>query len=143
MLRVIAVVEGQTEQALIQRVLAPHLGPLGISMSARILGEPGHKGGNVKMGRVVKDVVVLMRQEPQAVVTTLIDRYELGAGWPLVDESPSQPELSLKMLSEALDAEVAANLGRSHPYHFIPYCGYILVSAVRLTNRGSRTRTHI
>lgn len=38
-------VEGQTERAVVQSVLAPELGAKGVYVYSRVVGRPGHKEG--------------------------------------------------------------------------------------------------
>ena len=124
MVRVVAVVEGPTEQAFIQRVLAPHLSTRDVQISGRIIGEPGHKGGNIKLERVARDVSILLRQETVTFVTTLIDRYGLGAGWPVIDPAgpDAMPERSLMLLCEAMRNKIREQIGAELlATRFLPY----------------------
>jgi len=82
MSRVIAVVEGQTEQTFVREVLAPWLGYRGVNMSARLVGKPGHKGGVGSFGRTRNDIVSLLKQEPDIYVTTMFDFYAMPESWP-------------------------------------------------------------
>src|SRR5260221_5145423 len=72
--RVIAVVEGHTEQPFVREVLAPWLGDRRVYMSARLVGKPGQKGGVGEYTRAKKDIVALLKQ-PGTLVTTMFDFY--------------------------------------------------------------------
>ena len=63
MSRVYALVEGQTEQALVRDILAPALSILGVYLSAVLVGEPGHKGGVRRFSVLQRDISNLLKQD--------------------------------------------------------------------------------
>lgn len=83
MKRIIIVVEGQTEQEFVTQCLAPYmLTRYGIlSVTARLVGKPGHKGGDVRFSRLKMDLTILLR-EPNVVVSTFIDFFKLANDFP-------------------------------------------------------------
>lgn len=81
MSRVLVLVEGQTEFAVIQKVLVPYLVNKGIYIYPRIIGKPGHKGGN-KFEPAINDITMLIKQHPTSIVTTFFDYYGLSPDWP-------------------------------------------------------------
>lgn len=81
---VFAVVEGQSEQAFAQQVLAVHLGGRGVFLQAALVGKPGHKGGN-RWPVVRRDIVNFLkmhRPHRPIRVTTMFDYYAMAADWP-------------------------------------------------------------
>lgn len=82
MSRVIAVVEGQTEQGFVRDVLGPYLSVKGVYLTARLVGKPGHKGGAGAYERARKDILLLLKQESRTVVTTIFDFYGMPRSWP-------------------------------------------------------------
>jgi hypothetical protein len=82
MVRVLALVEGPTERNFGQKLIASHLGMLGIEFHPRVIGKPGHKGGVGLWDRAKKELVALIRQEPSSVCTTMFDLYALPTTWP-------------------------------------------------------------
>jgi len=122
--RIVAVVEGATEQAFIERVVAPHLVSHGIGISARRIGEPGHKGGNINFDRLMNDVNLLLKQEHSTHVTTLIDRYGLGSGWPdrQTLNQIRDPNVALSLVCGVMSKEIVSRTDESirkdrfHPY---------------------------
>ena len=123
MKRVYVVAEGPTEKSFIEDVLAPVLWSRQICLVPTILGPPGHKGGNTKYVRVKKDVLVLLKQDPTAHCTTMLDFYGLGAGWPGL---PLPPNLGshekVSRLETAMAAELAAEIPELRPeLRFLPY----------------------
>ena len=102
MSRVLALVEGQTEQAFVRDVLAPELGNRGVFISATLIGKPGHKGGIRSYESVQRDILAALKQDIGRSCTTMFDYYGLQADWPGVPEARSLPTV--------------ANL-QSHPSH--------------------------
>ena len=94
MTRVIVVVEGPTERRFIQEVLAPELWNVQVSVTAALLGKPGHKGGNTNYARLRADIVRLLRQDDQVYCSTMLDLYGLGKGLPGDAASAGPPRSS-------------------------------------------------
>jgi hypothetical protein len=120
------IVEGQTEEAFVNQVLAPSVGALGISAVARCVETSRrrmtiYRGGLVRYEKLKGDLTRWMRQDrhPDAWFTTMIDLYGLER---LQDEFPglvdgrrqSDPYLRIAVLERAFAADVG------HP-RFIPY----------------------
>lgn len=84
--RVLIIVEGPTERAVIERAFAPYFGGRGVSLHAKVLGKPGHKGGIRNFESVRKEVIALMNQERGCFVSTFFDYYGLPANWPGISE---------------------------------------------------------
>ncbi len=117
MKRIIIVVEGQTEQEFVHQCLAPYLlSKYGISsVSARLIGKPGHKGGNVRYVRLLTDLTILLR-EPDVVVSTFIDFFKLASDFPKADSCRkyNHTEDRIACLEQGLLEAVGAPM-------FIPY----------------------
>jgi len=77
--RVLVIVEGQTEESFVGRVLAPALWPRQVYAKPVLLG---HRGGRVNYARVSRDVLIQLKQDRTAYCTTMFDFYGLGAGFP-------------------------------------------------------------
>jgi hypothetical protein len=123
MSRVIAVVEGQTEQGFVRDVLAPFLVTENVYMSARLVGKPGHKGGDCRYTRAKQDVLLLLRQESDTVVTTIFDFYALPDSWPGRTEA-RQALFSRKagIVETAVKKDILSELGTSFDEsRFRPY----------------------
>jgi hypothetical protein len=82
MARELSLVEGPTERNFGQRLLAAHLGDRGIAYHPRVIGKPGHKGGVGEWDRAKRELLGLIRQEPNSLVTTMFDLYALPRSWP-------------------------------------------------------------
>jgi hypothetical protein len=123
MSRVIAVVEGYTEEDFVREVLAPFLGSKNVYMTARLVGKPGHKGGDCRYDRAKRDVLALLRQEADTIVTTMFDFYALPDSWPGRAEAITAPfSQKAPLVETAVRKDVMDELGTSfdkrrfHPY---------------------------
>ena len=123
MIRVHVVCEGQTEEMFVNELLAPNLRHKDIVLVPSLLGEPGHKGGNVKIERVMKDVRLRLLGERSAYCTLLIDFYGISPKFPGYEEASrmnqhtTKSEILIRGMSAAIEAEVGPNAMR----RFLPY----------------------
>lgn len=82
MARVLIIVEGPSEEAFVDRVLASALWPHRVYVTPIVIGTPGRKGGNVNYARFRNDVISLLKQDQDAYCSTMVDLYGLGDGFP-------------------------------------------------------------
>lgn len=123
MCRVYVVVEGYTERAVIQEVLAPDLANQGIFLFPRIIGKPGKKGGNCKFERVLPEICNLLRQESNTFVTTFFDYYALPNDWPNREDSyrVNWHQQKADIIEAEFKKVVLEQLDHLDPNRFIPY----------------------
>ncbi len=122
MTRVLLLVEGQTEEAFVNRSLVPHLLTHGVFVErASILrtkeppaGSP-YKGGAVQFQRMRNDARRLLN-DSDAIVTTLIDYYGLPEDFP--ERSSAASLADPRHRAERLEGAFAAAIG--HP-RFRPF----------------------
>ncbi|MBI1904414.1 MAG: DUF4276 family protein [Planctomycetia bacterium] len=119
----IAVVEGHTERSFIDRVLAPWLGAQVVFMTARLVGAPGHKGGGLKFVRARNDILRLLKQEPQTVVTTMFDFYGmLPEHWPGRKAAAKLPhDRKAATVEKAIQDDIVGALKGLDPSRILPY----------------------
>ncbi len=117
------VIEGFTERAVVEQTFAPYLGARGISLHAKVIGKPGHKGGVRNFEAVGKEILALLRQEPRSHVSTFFDYYGLPEGWPGVREAKGKKAREIAAIVEAaMLGEVQLKMDVSgDPSRFIPY----------------------
>ena len=112
--------EGQTEEAFVGRVLAPHLQafdlyPTPVLVATKRPAEGGKYGGGVtSWAQVEREVHQLLGASHAVTVTTMIDLYGLPDDWPGYHNRPSGPPA----VAEHLEAAMAAAV--RHP-RFLPY----------------------
>lgn len=115
-------VEGPTERAVVENVFNPELCLKGVYLYPRVVGKPGHKGGN-RFSSVSRELKALIRQEPTSYVTMLFDYYGLPGDWPgLQDANKREADDVPAIMEPAITKALQAQLGRSfNPRKFIPY----------------------
>jgi hypothetical protein len=124
MLRIIAIVEGKTEQDFIRSVLAPHLLDSHVVLTATRIGKPGHKGGIGEYTRGKEHCVGLLKQDASQYVTTMLDFYGMPKSWPGRADADQAigSETKAKTVEAALLADIVQETGSSiTPGRFIPY----------------------
>jgi hypothetical protein len=84
MKRLYIIVEGQTEEEFVKVVLRPYLSQSGIYdvRPIKITTSKGHKGGFVRYEHLKNDVVRLLKQEGNIVITTFVDFYKIPSSLP-------------------------------------------------------------
>ena len=121
--RVLIIVEGPTERAVVEQVLALHFGERNLSLHAKVLGKPGHKGGIRSFEAARKEVSALLNQERRSSVSTFFDYYGLPATWPGINEARGKAAQEKARIVEAAMSEnirsilvESDNLNRFLPY---------------------------
>lgn len=109
MSRVLILVEGPTERAIVERVFAPELGCRGVFLYPRVVGKPGHKGGN-KFTAVQRELKALLHQEPRSTVTMLFDYYGLPVDWPGVAHAKGKNIEDVPAVIEPAIADAVADM---------------------------------
>ncbi len=123
MIRVFVVVEGQTEESFVSRVVAPEFWGKQIFITPRLLGRPGHRGGRVNYERVRGDVLRLLKEQRSAYCTMLADYYGLGKGFPgtPASEGLTDPNKA-RLIESAIKQDINELVPELRPdLRFIPY----------------------
>lgn len=121
--RVLTVVEGFTERTIVEQTFAPYLGARGLSLHAKVIGKPGHKGGVRNFQTVLKEILALLKQERGSHVSTFFDYYGLPENWPGVQQAKGKKAQEIAGIVEAaMRNQVAAKMDSSDdPSRFLPY----------------------
>jgi len=113
MKRVLILVEGQTEEAIVNDVLQPHLTAHGVWPIPKVLitkrtkSGPDFKGGITSYQRAKNDVERLLEDTNAALVTTMIDFYALPKDFPGWEGVPVHgPMARVKHLEAAWRSDV-------------------------------------
>jgi len=118
MMRVYMLVEGQTEEAFVRELLAPHYVRRGLYLTPIIVStSPGYKGGVVRYEKVRPQILRLCRQDEGAYVTTLFDLYALPQDFPGKTEAAYPAGGSGHQKAVFLEAQLAQDIGLAN---FIP-----------------------
>ena len=123
MARVCVVVEGQTEEAFVNQIVAPALLPAGVYLYPILVGKPGHRGGVISYQRARGDVLRLLKQDRTAHCTTMFDYFRLPGDFPAVPpQGARSTQDKASQVEQAFSADVAELLGdRYDTGRFIPY----------------------
>jgi hypothetical protein len=118
------VVEGQTEEAFVNRVLRPHLGLFDVVATARCVTtrrdrrrpDIVHRGGLPDYGKARRDLERWMAEDAGALFTTMFDLYALPEDFPEFTEARRliDPYERVAFLEAALAADLA-------DHRLIPY----------------------
>jgi hypothetical protein len=131
MARLLVHVEGETEETFVNEVLRPHLSERGYQMvSARLLGnarQRDRRGGIRAWGSVRGDILAHLKEDPGALVTTMVDYYALpqtgNRAWPGRAEAGMLPfPQKASTVEDALLADIRQEMGRNFDVpRFIPF----------------------
>ena len=98
------IAEGRSEQTFVRDVLAPQLAYRGIYLNPRLVGKPGHKGGNIRFDSAGTDIGNFLKQRRDIYISTMFDYFGIDKDWP--GKADVQRELkSGKMLTASQKAE--------------------------------------
>ena len=122
MSRILALVEGHSEQAFVTSVLASDLGYKGVYVTAALIGKPGRKGGVRRYDVVRKDILALLRQDPTRYCTTMFDYHGLPNDWPRASDVRGRPPSEMaEHVEQAMRENVVDAMGPSfNEARFIP-----------------------
>ena len=123
MIRVHVLCEGQTEETFVREVLRSEFAPKNIALIPALVGKPGHKGGNIKFDRLLKDVELRLLGDRTAYCTTLFDFYGLPTDFPGKQQAAQKKDAAEKAdyLLKALTEKLQQKLGEDPLIRFIPY----------------------
>ena len=125
MSRILVHVEGQTEEAFVNAVLAPHLYLVGYtSVGARLLGharQRSRRGGGRSWEAVRKGILKHLQSDQAALATTMVDYYGLPGTWPGRERPSRHATLSERAatVERAVLEDISTAIG--HPARFVPY----------------------
>ncbi|WP_083467665.1 DUF4276 family protein [Methylobacterium tarhaniae] len=125
MMRLYIFCEGQTEEAFVNNILAPHFLPLEVMVTPLILPNKRgsnarqHKGGWVDYGKARRFICQMMQQMhgEDTWFTTMLDLYALPADFPSAGEGP-QGKADVRVT--ALEAAFYADISRDGLWRFTP-----------------------
>ena len=123
MIRVHVICEGQTEEMFVNEVLSELFLPLDIYLYPSLVGKPGHKGGNFKFDRVLRDVQTRLLNDKNSYCTTFFDFYGLPEDFPDKKEAVGLNNIKAKqeMVTGRLVEQLSKHIDEEAMRRFIPY----------------------
>ena len=122
--RVLAFVEGQTEEKFIREIVSPLLAARNVSIAATTPGRRRAQGGVQHWGRTKKELLRYLKEDAGRFVTTMFDYYALPSNWPGKKEAKREtsPSKKAEAIEQAIHADVCTALGESFDgARFLPY----------------------
>ena len=122
MSRVIAVVEGFTEQSFVREVLGPWLWDgFRVELVASPAGKPGKKGGN-NYAKVKRDVINHLKNPHFTAVTTFFDYHGMSPKWPGRAATSKKAQADKpKAVEKAIREDIRKSVGDEAVSRLIPY----------------------
>jgi len=115
MVRVHVLVEGQTEETFVNRVLQPHLNGFGVYLYPRLAGGSGGIG---RYQRDKRDLLLILKQDTSVFCTTMFDYYGMPHSWPGRETAGGRAEV----IEQAILNDICGEMGRGfNQARFIPY----------------------
>ncbi|MDR4499524.1 MAG: DUF4276 family protein [Candidatus Scalindua sp.] len=105
-------VEGQTEESFVKRVLQEHLLKYHVSLipiivsTKRVKSGPDFKGGIVSYKRIRRDILRLLNDSSAELVTTMFDLYGLPNDFPGRSEARGAPQEKVRFVEEAFKNDI-------------------------------------
>lgn len=131
MARLLVHVEGPTEEAFVNEVLAPHLYSVGYTgVSARLIGKQrarNRRGGIRPWPEARKRIINFLLEDPGQIASTMVDYYGLlqngPGGWPGRAEARSLPFSDRAAhVENAIYSDIANEMGEGfNASRFVPY----------------------
>lgn len=112
------IVEGPTEEEFVNNSVSTHLRNFGIinTIPVPLETSPGYFGGDLSFSRYLSNVQKLLQSDPTAIVTSIIDFYELRTDFPGYNDAMN---ISNKIHSvEFIEDQIMNNVKNDR---FIPY----------------------
>ena len=135
--RVLALVEGQTEEAFVGRCLRPHLWNHNVDLTAtvlvtrRVVAGPDYKGGVSSWAKIARDLRPLIGDSGAVAVTTMLDYYAIPDDVPGMANRPSaNPRDAARFVQAAMDSEIGS--ARLQSYLMVHEFEALLYSAPEL-----------
>ncbi len=123
MTRVIAYVEGPTEEKFIKDTVAPLFWPKKIFIQATTPGRERFQGGVQAWSRIRGDLLRYLKEDPARRLTTMFDYYRMPTDWPgrESDNAVAYTEKAITV-EQAMADDIFKEMGTSfNRQRFIPY----------------------
>ena len=119
MKRVIIICEGPTEREFCEKILSPVFVSKGIHIQPPLIKKS--MGGIVKWVHLKKEILIHLKTDREAIVTTFIDYYGLYAKYqfPRWDDAMNIPDKNQRM--DFLESAMSEDIDENFRYRYLPY----------------------
>ncbi len=138
--RVLAFVEGPTEEKFVREIVRPSLVSRNVFIVATTPGKRRAHGGVQHWARIKKELLRYLKEDRGRFVTTMFDYYRLPSDWPGRDGARSERQVSTKAegIEQAIHADVYSKLGDSFDgARFLPYIQMHEFEALLFSDTGA------
>mgnify|MGYP001157865614 CR=1 FL=1 len=121
--RIYIICEGQTEETFFKELLQQEMMLKGVELIPTLVGKPGHKGGRIKIERIVADARNLLLGDRSAYCTTFVDFYGIDSEFPGKSEATTKQTIGEKAacIQNAMREHIRKVVGEDAIRRFIPY----------------------
>jgi hypothetical protein len=121
--RILAYVEGPTEEKFIRTIVAPNLLARNVFVTATTPGRRRRQGGVQSWARTRKELLRYLKEDEGRFVTTMFDYYGMPTDWPGRDAAGSQTHFQkAATVEDAVLNDIVAAMGDAfNQQRFIPY----------------------
>ncbi len=121
--RILALVEGQTEERFCNELIAPFLGNRGVHLQTTTMGRPRVTGGVKSWKQTEKELRRLLQEDGGRHVTTMFDYYGMPLDWPGRAAAARRPHgQKATEIENEMYARMEGIVGKHwRPDAFIPY----------------------
>ena len=121
--RLLALVEGQTEEQFCARLIAPFLSKRCVYLGATTMGSPRAVAGVQSWKKTEKELIQLLLGDHGGYVTTMFDYYGMPLDWPSRAEANDKPHHEkARAVENGMRARLEEAVGKHwRPERFIPY----------------------
>ncbi len=137
--RVLAFVEGPTEEKFVREIVRPSLDSRSVNIVATTPGRRRAQGGVQHWARIKKELLRYLKEDKGRFVTTVFDYYRLPSDWPGWEEARGENKISTKakVIEQAIAANIRSELGDSFDEaRFLPYIQMHEFEALLFSNTG-------
>jgi len=119
MIRVIIICEGETEKEFCAKILVPYFAAKNIYIQSPLIKKS--MGGIVKWSELQRQILLHLKGDPTAIVTTFIDYYGLYSkySFPNWEKAEAQQDKNLRM--DTLEEGMLLNIEDAYRHRYIPY----------------------
>ena len=123
MIRVHIICEGQTEEMFVNELMKSSFAAQGIDLKPALVGKPGHKGGNFKYDRLLRDLKSRLLGDRGSYCSTFFDFYGLPEDFPGKNSLPNNASIEEKAnaVNRALVHKLNDMIGNEAMRRFIPF----------------------